>query len=80
VSVEKKNLNLKLPTSQLDEWNIVCKKLGLSKSQMVSQLLDDILPLFRDEKNLLSNALRNLGKSVSDIAEVVETKKNVSSK
>ena len=72
--VIKKSLTLKLPKSQIDEWDVVCKKLGLSKTQMVSQLLDDILPLFRDEKNMLSNTLMRLGRSVEDISEVVKSK------
>lgn len=72
--VVKKSLTLKLPKTQIDEWNVVCKKLGLSKTQMVSQLLDDILPLFRDEKNMLSSTLSRLGKSISDISDKLDVK------
>jgi hypothetical protein len=72
--VVKKSLTLKLPKTQIEEWDVVCKKLGLSKTQMVSQLLDDILPLFRDEKNMLSSTLSRLGKSISDISDKLDVK------
>jgi metal-responsive CopG/Arc/MetJ family transcriptional regulator len=73
-----KTLNLKLPSDLIDEFDIVAKKLGISKSSMIKSLLSDVLPTFR-EANMLSFVLKQNASVLNEVAsllEINESKKN----
>lgn len=77
-SGEPKSLYLKLPSDLIAEFDIVAKKLGMSKSSMIESLLSDVLPTFR-ETNMLSYILKQNASVLNEVASMMDSS-DVSSK
>jgi metal-responsive CopG/Arc/MetJ family transcriptional regulator len=77
-SGKPKSLTLKLSSDLIDEFDVVAKKLGMSKSSMIESLLSDVLPTFR-ETNMLSYILKQNASVLNEVASMMDSS-DVSSK
>lgn len=67
-----KALTLKLSSDLIDEFDVVAKKLGMSKSSMIESLLSDVLPIFR-ETNMLSYILKQNASVLNEVASMMDS-------
>lgn len=67
-----KSLTLKLSSDLIDEFDVVAKKLGMSKSSMIESLLSDVLPTFR-ETNMLSYILKQNASVLNEVASMMDS-------
>lgn len=69
-----KRLNLTMPHELCDRWDNVSKKLGLSKSAMLREMLESVLPsLEQDDINgMVSMLLSANGEVLKDLSRVIK--------
>lgn len=60
-----------------ERWDKVSKEYRISKSSMVVDILEKVLPLFEenDTKYILSNALRSIGNDISSLSNLLQEEK-----
>jgi len=70
----RKRINLTIPEELNEQWARVAKKHGLTKSGMVEEWLQNILPILDEEqpKKVLQNAMKALAKEIDTTANLFE--------
>ncbi len=69
-----KSLTIKLPADMIADFDVIAKKLGMSKTSMIESLLNDILPTFKSE-NMLSYILKQNASVLDEVATLLGDKK-----
>jgi len=59
-----------------DRWNKVSKKIKMSKSSMVEDFLNQVVPIleYDEPRDVMKHALDHIGKGVSDIGSLFHEK------
>lgn len=72
--MSRKRINLTIPEDLNNQWARVAKKHGLTKSGMVEEWLNTILPFLDEEepKKVLQHAMRSLAKEIDMTASLFE--------
>jgi hypothetical protein len=70
----RKRINLTIPAELNERWAKVAKKHGLTKSGMVEEWLNNILPILEQEqpKKVLQHAMKALAKEIDTTASLFE--------
>lgn len=72
--MSRKRISLTVPEELNDQWAKVAKKHGLTKSGMVEEWLQSVLPVLDQEepKKVLQQAMRVLAKELDDTASLFD--------
>ena len=70
----KIRVNLNLDEELNRRWNDVSKRIKMSKSAMLTEYLEQVLPILEKEepRDILGSAFRQLAKSMNEIGEVID--------
>jgi len=70
----RKRVNITLPPSLNERWNLVAKKHHMKKSQMVEEFLEMVLPVLEADStsSMIKSALNASSESLKDIAKVIK--------
>jgi hypothetical protein len=70
----RKRINLTIPEELNERWAKVAKRHGLTKSGMVEEWLNNILPILEQEqpKKVLQHAMKALAKEIDTTASLFE--------
>jgi len=71
---EKIRVSINLDKETNERWNRVSKKLKMSKSGMVQDFLDQVLPILEKEKptDVLSSAFKELGNVMNETGSLFD--------
>ena len=60
-----------------DRWNKVSKKIKMTKSGMVEDFLNEVVPILENEapRDVMKHALKHIGKGVSDMGSLFDEDK-----
>jgi len=74
VEMAQKRVNISIDEELNKQWARVAKKHGLTKSGMVEEWLQNILPILDEEqpKKVLQNAMKALAKEIDTTANLFE--------
>lgn len=72
--MSRKRISLTVPEELNDQWARVAKKHGLTKSGMVEEWLQSVLPILDQEqpKKVLQHAMKALAKEIDTTASLFE--------
>ncbi len=72
--MSRKRISLTVPEELNDQWARVAKKHGLTKSGMVEEWLQSVLPILDQEqpKKVLKHAMKALAKEIDTTASLFE--------
>ena len=71
----RKRINLTIPEDLNDQWAKIAKKHGLTKSGMVEEWLNNILPILEQEEP--EKVLQNAMKALATLAHEIDTTANL---
>jgi predicted DNA-binding protein len=71
--VNSKRVNITIDKELNDRWNIVAKRHGLKKSQMIQELLEMIIPALEEKnaRSMIKNALLQNAKGIEKIGRLL---------
>ncbi|MBD3842997.1 MAG: hypothetical protein IE909_14180 [Campylobacterales bacterium] len=71
-------VTISLSEEMNNRWNAVSKKLKISKSLMVQEFLDEVIPILEHEapRDIMAHAMKHMGKSFNDIGELLKNDEN----
>ena len=75
-------MGFKRVTVSIDEdmnsrWNRVSKKLKISKSLMIQEFLDEVVPILEHEqpRDIMAHAVKHMGKNFNDLGDLIQNDK-----
>jgi len=77
----RKQITMRLRPDMIERWNRVAKKYGWTRTQMVEDFLEQVLPILEedDPRGLFSATARKIGESMLEMGDLIDGR-NVKSK
>ena len=74
----KKRVLIMVDEDLNDRWKKVAKRLKISKSGMVTDILEEVLPILEKEKpnDMIGSALKSLGNALNETGSLFDEKEN----
>jgi len=74
----KKRVLIMVDEDLNDRWKKVAKRLKFSKSGMITDILEEVLPILEKEKpnDMIGSALKSLGDALNDTGSLFDEKEN----
>ena len=71
----RKVISISIPEELNERWNAVAKKLKVTKSSMIDEYLEQILPILeqKNENKMLRMAMKEMAKSIDATANLFDT-------
>jgi len=68
----QKKVTITIDEELNDRWNVVSKKIRMTKSGMVEDFLKEVIPVLEHEapRDVMAHALEHIGKGVSDMGSL----------
>lgn len=73
----QKRVGISIDIELNERWNKISKKIKMSKSGMVEDFLNEVIPILEHEspRDVMAHALDQIGKGVSDMGSLFHEKK-----
>ncbi len=73
----KKQVLIRIDEDLNDRWNIVSKKIKMSKTAMIESFLESSLPMLEHDNptDMVSDLFKEMGKTVEDVGSLFHEKK-----
>ncbi len=75
--MSQKRVMISIDSDLNERWNKVAKKIKMSKSGMIEDFLNEVIPILEHEapRDVMAHALDHIGKGISDAGSLFHEKK-----